>query len=76
RWWLFTMTNAATGHAIYGKSRGWRKAVQYSLTENPVSTVAPAPQMGLVVERDKVCVDVGKHRKSRQQGTLTQFTTR
>ncbi len=34
RWWLFTMTNASTGHA-YDK-RGWRKAVRYALTENPV----------------------------------------
>jgi hypothetical protein len=37
RWWLFTMTNAATGHAIAGRNQGWRKAVRYALTENPVS---------------------------------------
>lgn len=37
RWWLFTMTNAATGHAIYGRNKGWRKAVRYALTENPVT---------------------------------------
>ena len=37
RWWLFTMTNAATGHAISGRNKGWRKAVRYALTENPVS---------------------------------------
>ena len=37
RWWLFTMTNAATGHAITGRNKGWRKAVRYALTENPVS---------------------------------------
>lgn len=35
RWWLFTMTNASTG-SIYDK-RGWRKAVRYALTENPVA---------------------------------------
>lgn len=34
RWWLFTMTNAVTGNA-YDK-RGWRKAIRYALTENPV----------------------------------------
>jgi len=34
RWWLFTMTNAVTGNA-YDK-RGWRKAVRYALTENPI----------------------------------------
>jgi hypothetical protein len=37
RWWLFTMTNAATGHAIYGRDKGWRKAVRFALTENPVT---------------------------------------
>ena len=36
RWWLFTMTNAATGHVVRGKNRGWRKAVRFALTENPV----------------------------------------
>jgi hypothetical protein len=36
RWWLFTMTNAATGNAINDKSKGWRKALRYALTENPV----------------------------------------
>ena len=34
RWWLFTMTNAATGYL--GDKRGWRKAVRYALTENPI----------------------------------------
>jgi hypothetical protein len=37
RWWLFTMTNAATGHALNGKSKGWRKALRFALTENPVT---------------------------------------
>lgn len=39
RWWLFTMTNAATGHAMQGRNKGWRKAVRYALTENPVTNV-------------------------------------
>lgn len=35
RWWLYTMTNASTGEA---KSKyGWRTAVRYALTENPVT---------------------------------------
>lgn len=34
RWWLFTMTNATTGHA--DNKRGWRKAVRFALTENPI----------------------------------------
>ena len=37
RWWLYTMTNAATGHAIHDRGKGWRKAVRYALTENPIS---------------------------------------
>jgi hypothetical protein len=43
RWWLFTMTNAATGHAITGRGKGWRRAVRYALTENPVAEGAAAP---------------------------------
>jgi hypothetical protein len=34
RWWLFTMTNAATGYV--SDRRGWRKAIRYALTENPI----------------------------------------
>jgi hypothetical protein len=41
RWWLFTMTNAATGHAIAGRGKGWRKAVRFALTENPVADYRP-----------------------------------
>ena len=37
RWWLFTMTAAATGHYSLGRNRGWRKAVRFALTENPVT---------------------------------------
>ncbi|MBW2095695.1 MAG: DUF3780 domain-containing protein [Deltaproteobacteria bacterium] len=40
RWWLFTMTNASTGHAVNGRGKGWRKAVRFALTENPVSDMA------------------------------------
>lgn len=36
RWWLYRMTNAATGHATRDRNRGWRKAVRFALTENPV----------------------------------------
>ena len=34
RWWLFTMTNASTG-GLYD-NKGWRKAIRYALTENPI----------------------------------------
>ena len=37
RWWLYTMTAAATGHHSAGRNRGWRKAVRFALTENPVA---------------------------------------
>jgi hypothetical protein len=40
RWWLYTMTNASTGHAINGRGKGWRKAVRFALTENPISDAA------------------------------------
>ncbi len=34
RWWLFTMTNAGTGR--FDDRRGWRKAIRFALTENPI----------------------------------------
>jgi len=37
RWWLYTQTAAATGHGVADRGRGWRKAVRYALTENPVT---------------------------------------
>jgi hypothetical protein len=40
RWWLFTQTAAATGHGIGDRNKGWRKAVRYALTENPVTSRA------------------------------------
>jgi hypothetical protein len=43
RWWLYTMTCAATGHAVHGRGKGWRRAVRYALTENPVNEVSHAP---------------------------------
>jgi len=36
RWWLYTQANAATGHYIDGRGKGWRKAIQIALTENPL----------------------------------------
>jgi hypothetical protein len=44
RWWLFTMTNAATGN--FNDKRGWRKAIRYALTENPIEDKSPK-QMSL-----------------------------
>ncbi len=41
RWWLYTQTAAATGHGIHDRNKGWRKAVRYALTENPITNRAP-----------------------------------
>lgn len=35
RWWLYTMTNASTGDA--NSKYGWRTAIRYALTENPIT---------------------------------------
>jgi hypothetical protein len=35
RWWLFAVTAAATGEAKH-REIGWRKALRFALTENPV----------------------------------------
>jgi hypothetical protein len=40
RWWLYTQTAAATGHGTADKGKGWRRAVRYALTENPVQAAA------------------------------------
>lgn len=37
RWWLYTQTAGATGHGLRDRNKGWRKAVRFALTENPVS---------------------------------------
>ena len=41
RWWLYTMTAAATGNYLAGRGRGWRKALRYALTENPITARPP-----------------------------------
>lgn len=40
RWWLYTMTAAATGSYVTGRDKGWRKAIRYALTENPLQMQA------------------------------------
>ena len=46
------MTSAATSHAIQRRNKGWRKAVRYALTENPVMDVPhpPPPVFELVMK--------------------------
>ena len=67
RWWLFTMTNAATGHALHGRGKGWRKAVRFALTENPVSGVrheAPAEFFRLAALEARKEETRPRHRKA------------
>lgn len=45
------MTNAATGHA--NDKRGWRKAIRYALTENPVEeTVKQLNLLDYAIQRE------------------------
>jgi hypothetical protein len=53
RWWLYTMTCAATGHAVQGRNKGWRKAVRYALTENPVSDAPHEPLPVFELQRQR-----------------------
>ena len=67
RWWLFTMTNAATGHAIHGRGKGWRKAVRFALTENPVSGArheAPMELFRLVAAEEREEASSPRHRNT------------
>jgi Protein of unknown function (DUF3780) len=45
RWWLYTMTAAATGNYATGRNVGWRKAVRYAFTENPVAQRPPSERV-------------------------------
>lgn len=38
RWWLFTMANASTGH--FSNKKGWRIAIRYALTDNPIDKIS------------------------------------
>jgi len=53
RWWLFTVTAAATGEAEDGEI-GWRKAHRYALTENPVRDALPLARLRKPVQRDLI----------------------
>ena len=74
RWWLFTMTNAATGHALHGRGKGWRKAVRYALTENPVSgsrTSDPIKRFHLVAEDGQKAEPRSRHRRTKPGPKIT-----
>ena len=53
RWWLYTMTNAATGQALAGRNRGWRVAVRYAFCENPVDVTNAEARVGLIAGLDE-----------------------
>lgn len=55
RWWLYTQTAAATGHGLRDRGKGWRKAVRFALTENPVGD--RAKQQAVVPEFFKLAVE-------------------
>ncbi|MCZ7647981.1 MAG: DUF3780 domain-containing protein [Planctomycetota bacterium] len=65
RWWLYTMTNAATGHATEGRNKGWRKAVRFALTENPVSDapILDRRTFGIALVKGRHADNGGKKRK-------------
>jgi hypothetical protein len=73
RWWLFTMTNAATGQAVRGRGRGWRNALRYALTENPTSAAHPEQWMGRVIEMDRTGGSIEKAARKGHQDVLTPY---
>lgn len=72
RWWLFTMTNAATGQALRGRNIGWRKAVRFALTENPLSSGVFEQRIGLIAGLDSEGREK-KGVKQHKQETLMDF---
>ena len=69
RWWLYTMTNAATGHAVEGRGRGWRAAVRYALTDNPVAQEAFAlrQQSWAALEKQAEAYDATTKKSSEEE---------
>jgi len=62
RWWLYTQTAAATGHGLRDRGRGWRKAVRFALTENPVGD--RAKEQAVVPEFFKMAVERGERQQT------------
>lgn len=71
RWWLYTMTNAATGQALRGRNTGWRAAVRFALCDNPVTSAKAEQRVGLIASLD----DKGKSTKyeKKRQGSILDF---
>lgn len=60
RWWLYTQTAAATGHGLRDRGKGWRKAVRFALTENPVGD--RAKEQAVVPEFFKLAAERSEQR--------------
>lgn len=73
RWWLFTMTNAATGQALRGKNVGWRTAVRFAICDNPVGTAQTQQRVGLISKLDEDEKERAGLNKARQ-GKLMDFS--
>ena len=71
RWWLYTMTNAATGQALRGRNTGWRTAVRFALCDNPINSSKAEQRVGLIASLD----DEGKNadQEKKKQGSLLDF---
>jgi hypothetical protein len=67
RWWLYTQTAAATGHGTGDKGKGWRAAVRYALTENPIT--GRPPLEAIVPEFFKQASDLPIFSQSPQEST-------
>lgn len=52
RWWLYTMTAAATG-GPEDAGIGWRKALQYALTENPLKDITSTPNQSTFASKKR-----------------------
>lgn len=55
RWWLYTVTAAATGGSKHA-DLGWRKALRFALTENPLaelSHIAPPRRSRLIASKNE-----------------------
>lgn len=63
RWWLYTMTAAATGEPD-AAGIGWRKALQHALTENPLKDTSSISGKGTAASR--------KRQKSKNIASPTQ----
>jgi hypothetical protein len=64
------MTNGATGHAITGRNKGWRKAVRFALTEKVTIPHAEMPDdhFRLVNETGDRVLEVTTARAVRYKG--------